>query len=1518
MSDVFISYSRRDNQPPPPNENGFVTRLCAALENEGLDVWMDKQDIVPGQHFPEYIEKGIQEADFFLFVMSPSFLNSPWCVKELKRAVELQKRLIPLVRVRAPEEKIEAVGETIEMPLLPALDRIFADNDADPNGEGGFNTAIAGVIRGIRTADQAFVHAHTRLLIRALAWDEANRPDSATLRGKDLKDGEAWVENAQAWAAKDPRNTPRPTLLQCDYIAASQRAAKRRARTLTGAATTIAVVGMVLLTLVVLNVSRADAEQAVAARRAIEARSLSLSGAAESAVNQDYELALRLAIEANTIPAPPAQAQQVLSRIAYRGGSALRHLPGNGSTVTAAAWSPDGRTAVTGTFDGYIRVWDSHTFALLSEFEALDRRVGGLEFSPDGRVLLVRTSGDDIMQNALTLWDMQKGVLLHRLVGHTSHLNSAHFSPDGRYIVSSSDDDTIRLWDVTNGEEVSQATFSFTFGGLSNLGQVLFSRDGRLIYALSDLAPSKQRPLMRMWDNVTLQYRGEQALHAEGGCGVAVLSPDGQQIACSQGFTASAALRLLDVHTGTLIRSFTDVTDIVNNIAFTPDGEWLAAATARGVYLWDVKTGERLHTFHEGSNSMIALAFSPDGRFLLSDRESPSNDEATVWKASLDSGAEIARTVYEGFEYPLEVAYLPDGNRLLVTVRDHFRLLDAADQQELARYTAPGREITEVMPLSDGQTALAAYHNGTLIRWNLDSAEIIWDVSLSTASLPALSVTADGSTAVVTDTKGSILLVDTTTGSPVRAFEGFVYQATAVISPDSQYVAGESCLELAGENCAARSLKVWNAQDGTLYREHNLGRLGFAKLAFSPDSHSLVVGAAGGEMLLFDLQQAGEPRSLSGHKSSIWDLAFMPDGSQLLSTAYDQRILLWDVAAAVPVREIILPALVNDLAIAPDGRTAVGVILGPLTALDHTLLVTWRLDRTLEDLLVWIHRNRNFREPTCIERIQYSLPPCDAAGFAPSRTPYPLPTLPTPTLAPPTPTPLPTATATPQPTVVALAPEQPAQAPFAPLYQAFWSPDGTRIMAGSSDGSVRVWDAVTGTLLHTFSGHDTQGLSARGRWSPDGSRLVTINQNNAARVWDTRTGELIATLAGHVEQIGAVRWSPDGAFILTASDDGSARIWDAATGQQVLIISGHTAAVWTANWSSDGNRVTTASEDYTAKVWDARTGSELFSLKPRPVGPFEWMGNAGVVYDAAFSPDNRRLVTTTQAGTAEVWDMQTGQSLGQYIFEGAAERFGYFIVGARWSNDNRRVLLHAMDTNPVVWDTQTGEASYTLQGHQDYIFAAFWSPDDSRILTAGADGTIKVWDAANGQLTLSLEHRANVSSAVWSPDGRLIASTGEDGTLRLWDAQSGREQAFLFPPAAGIASRVSPVAPGIEAAQMAILNEMVETIAPMLTEVPGGTARLGQNEGELQAGIPARWQYNGVAGEVVTLRLEASIAAVLRVLAPDETEIASTELPAEGGSTGSLELTLPANGVYTFEVSSASAGSYVLIVESKL
>ena len=314
---------------------------------------------------------------------------------------------------------------------------------------------------------------------------------------------------------------------------------------------------------------------------------------------------------------------------------------------------------------------------------------------------------------------------------------------------------------------------------------------------------------------------------------------------------------------------------------------------------------------------------------------------------------------------------------------------------------------------------------------------------------------------------------------------------------------------------------------------------------------------------------------------------------------------------------------------------------------------------------------------------------------------------------------------------------------------AAFSPEGSRIVTASADGTARVWDAATGKVIAIFSGHQSSVFFAT--FSPDGSRIVTTSSDYTARVWDASTGELIALLRGHELSVTSSAFSPDGARIVTVSYDKTARVWDASTGKPIVVLRGHKKSVESAAFSPDGARIVTASGDRSARVWDAATGKSIAVLR----------SHEDQVTSAAFSPDGSRIVTASYDKTARVWDAATNKRIAILIGHES------FVLLAAFSLDSSRIVTASMDNTACVWNAATGRVIAVLSGHEEAVYSAAFSPDGARIVTASEDKTACVWDAETGkEISVFSGHEARVTTAAFCVDGSRVVTASLDESAR--------------------------------------------------------------------------------------------------------------------------------------------------------
>ena len=151
-----------------------------------------------------------------------------------------------------------------------------------------------------------------------------------------------------------------------------------------------------------------------------------------------------------------------------------------------------------------------------------------------------------------------------------------------------------------------------------------------------------------------------------------------------------------------------------------------------------------------------------------------------------------------------------------------------------------------------------------------------------------------------------------------------------------------------------------------------------------------------------------------------------------------------------------------------------------------------------------------------------------------------------------------------------------------------YSADGARVLSGSHDSTVKLWDAATGRLMCTFEGNSNGVTSIA--FPPDGALVLFGDGDGNLKMCDAATGRVVRAFEEHSDSVLSVAFSRDGARMLSGDYGGRVKLWDVITGQLVHTFEGHLDVVWSVAFSPDGHRILSSSADTTVRIWDAATG----------------------------------------------------------------------------------------------------------------------------------------------------------------------------------------------------------------------------------------------------------------------------------------------------------------------------------------
>ena len=299
----------------------------------------------------------------------------------------------------------------------------------------------------------------------------------------------------------------------------------------------------------------------------------------------------------------------------------------------------------------------------------------------------------------------------------------------------------------------------------------------------------------------------------------------------------------------------------------------------------------------------------------------------------------------------------------------------------------------------------------------------------------------------------------------------------------------------------------------------------------------------------------------------------------------------------------------------------------------------------------------------------------------------------------------------------------------APVNAVDWAPENRHeaasyqslIASGGDDGTVQIWDAMTGRKLSTYRGH-SGGVSAIA-WSPDRKWIASASIDCTVQVWSADSMRKVS-YTRHSDKVTALAWSPTryasppghGYLIASASADSTVQIWDATTGHRKFIYRNHVYPVHAVAWSPDGQYIASAGEDMAIQVWKVPT-KEIHTGKILLISH----NSSNTILTLAWSPDGKYIASGGVDQVVEVWEAATGSTICTY------HKHQFTVSAVAWSPDGTRVASAGFDRTVQLWDATSGENTVTYPGHASWVYAVAWAENGQYIASASSDKTAQVW-----------------------------------------------------------------------------------------------------------------------------------------------------------------------------------------------
>jgi WD40 repeat protein len=300
-------------------------------------------------------------------------------------------------------------------------------------------------------------------------------------------------------------------------------------------------------------------------------------------------------------------------------------------------------------------------------------------------------------------------------------------------------------------------------------------------------------------------------------------------------------------------------------------------------------------------------------------------------------------------------------------------------------------------------------------------------------------------------------------------------------------------------------------------------------------------------------------------------------------------------------------------------------------------------------------------------------------------------------------------------------------------------------------------------------------------FTSDGNYLISASDDKVIRIWDWRAGKAVRTIRGEVGpgpkgKIFAMALSPDGRWLAAGGwfpgsreERDAVRLYDFASGELKALLKGHTSVIQGLAFSPDGKRLISSSADHTANLWDVESHVLLHRLE----------GHRDNIYAVGFTPDGQRAVTGSYDNTLRLWQVSDGRLINE--MQGHQDKVRALAVSPK----DGRIASGDWSGEIRLWDGRTGNFVKTLARQGGVVGSLAFSPDGRTLLStcgySGCQYSQHIWNIDTGKELVSYTKHDNVVNAsAFSPDGRLAATAGgNQEQIHVWDTQTGQTKAVL-------------------------------------------------------------------------------------------------------------------------------------------
>jgi WD40 repeat protein len=812
------------------------------------------------------------------------------------------------------------------------------------------------------------------------------------------------------------------------------------------------------------------------------------------------------------------------------------------------------------------------------------------------------------------------------------------------------------------------------------------------------------------------------------------LTPDAQYVACGR----AGQIFVYHVASGQLATRLTDPEllkagvyqnqgvahrDLVQSLAFSPDGQLLASGGFREVKLWRRPHDVRKADLAGGTAPATSLATSADQKWAATGQ---ANGEIKLW----DMGTLKDPRTLAGHTAPVTgVRFTPDGAKLVSTSDDKtIRLWNVADGAAAGQLETPAA-ISSLALVADG-AQLATGHADNLIRlWTLDAAgHFAPGAEISGHGGPVVALAAspaDKSQLVSASADGTVRQWNLADGQQIREIKHGAALTALAVRSDGKQIASAGADNL---------IKLWNAADGSPWASPDKQPIAEMKGDFRAQQHVTRLDRA---VAALTAKAADHKQAVADAEARIIATARSVTETQTAKEAAAKALAEKQAAVKAPTdakaaadKELADAAAVAKTAAdkaaeakAAAEKDAANADLAKANeeakkAAEAADAKVKELEKKVQDAAAALAKAQ--QEVTSTQAADMAAQQAAAAAVAAVKTAVPA---------------VPVAEQTLKESETALAQTQTqldaakkaAADAEKPVRALAYSADGAQLASAGDNQLVRTWMSDTGAAVETWQGH--QGAVTAAALLADGAVLsasadASLILWNPAPPWTLeRTIGNIDDPATFVGRVTALAFSPDGKLLATGggepSRSGELKIFNVADGSPARAIAdAHSDTVFGLEFSPDGVFLASSAADRFVKVFKVADGA--------PARSFE--GHTHHVLDVSWKSDGKVLASSGADNVIKVWDFTTGDQ------RRTTQAFGKEVTSIAFVGATPKLVASSGDKTVRLVNTDDGKLELTYSGSNDFMYATATSPDGRIAVSGGQDSTLFVWLVEGGQL----------------------------------------------------------------------------------------------------------------------------------------------------------------------------------------